>query len=172
MAAPAPAGSPSPPSVNPVPRKAAAYGLAVMTLLNFVNYIDRFVLPAVGPKIKAELNLTDAQLGLLGSAFLFSYLLTSPIFGRMGDRGSRTRLMAVGVAVWSLATAAGGAARNLTQMFFARGAVGVGEALVRDDFADAHRRLLSAREARPRVCHFLSRDSRGQRRRLPAGRAY
>ena len=118
----------APPAAAAVPRKAAAYGLAVMTLLNFVNYIDRFVLPAVGPKIKDELLLTDAQLGLLGSAFLFSYLLTSPIFGRLGDRGSRTRLMAVGVAAWSLATAAGGAVKNLTQMFIARGAVGVGEA--------------------------------------------
>ena len=128
------AGSDSPRSTSPpspadaVPRKAAAYGLAVMTLLNFVNYIDRFVLPAVGPKIKDELGLSDAQLGLLGSAFLVSYLLTSPIFGRLGDRGSRTRLIAVGVGVWSLATAAGGIVKNLAQMFVARGAVGVGEA--------------------------------------------
>jgi len=115
-------------AADAVPRRAAAYGLAVMTLLNFVNYIDRYVLPAVGPKIKDELGLSDAQLGLLGSAFLFSYLLTSPIFGRLGDRGSRTKLIAVGVGVWSLATAAGGIVRNLTQMFVARGVVGVGEA--------------------------------------------
>ena len=115
-------------AADAVPRRAAAYGLAVMTLLNFVNYIDRYVLPAVGPKIKDELGLSDAQLGLLGSAFLFSYLLTSPIFGRLGDRGSRTKLIAVGVGVWSLATAAGGMVRNLSQMFVARGVVGVGEA--------------------------------------------
>jgi MFS family permease len=114
-------------TTDAVPRR-AAYGLAVMTLLNFVNYIDRYVLPAVGPKIKDELGLTDAQLGLLGSAFLFSYLLTSPIFGRLGDRGSRTKLIAVGVGVWSLATAAGGMVRNLSQMFVARSVVGVGEA--------------------------------------------
>ena len=115
-------------AADAVPRRAAAYGLAVMTLLNFVNYIDRYVLPAVGPKIKDELGLSDAQLGLLGSAFLFSYLLTSPIFGRLGDRGSRTKLIAVGVGVWSLATAAGGMVRTLSQMFVARGVVGVGEA--------------------------------------------
>jgi MFS family permease len=115
-------------TADAVPRRAAAYGLAVMTLLNFVNYIDRYVLPAVGPKIKDELGLSDAQLGLLGSAFLFSYLLTSPIFGRLGDRGSRTKLIAIGVGVWSLATAAGGMVRNLSQMFVARGVVGVGEA--------------------------------------------
>src|SRR4249920_137583 len=115
-------------AADAVPRRAAAYGLAVMTLLNFVNYIDRYVLPAVGPKIKDELGLSDAQLGLLGSAFLFSYLLTSPIFGRLGDRGSRTKLIAIGVGAWSLATAAGGMVRNLSQMFIARGIVGVGEA--------------------------------------------
>lgn len=109
-------------------RRAAAYGLGVMTLLNFVNYIDRYVLPAVAPRIKDALSLTDTELGFLGSAFLFSYFLTSPVFGWLGDRLSRTRLMAVGVAIWSLATAGGGLARNLWQMILARGSVGVGEA--------------------------------------------
>jgi MFS transporter, Spinster family, sphingosine-1-phosphate transporter len=109
-------------------RGAAAYGLGLMTLLNFVNYIDRYVLPAVAPRVKAELGLTDTQLGFLGSAFLFSYFVVSPLFGWLGDRLSRTRLMAFGVAVWSLATAGGGLARNFIQMAFARGAVGVGEA--------------------------------------------
>jgi MFS transporter, Spinster family, sphingosine-1-phosphate transporter len=109
-------------------RSAAAYGLGVMTLLNFVNYIDRYVLPAVSPRIQEALHLSDAQLGLLGSAFLVSYFATSPIFGWLGDRLSRTRLMAVGVAIWSLATALGGLARSFFQMAMARGAVGVGEA--------------------------------------------
>ncbi len=109
-------------------RGAAAYGLGLMTLLNFVNYIDRYVLPAVAPRIKEELSLTDTQLGFLGSAFLFLYFIASPLFGWMGDRLSRTRLMACGVAVWSLATAGGGLARNFLQMAIARGAVGVGEA--------------------------------------------
>ena len=45
-------------------RKAAGYGLALMTLLNFVNYIDRYVLPAVGPRVKESLNLTDTQFGI------------------------------------------------------------------------------------------------------------
>jgi len=109
-------------------RQAAAYGLGVMTLLNFVNYIDRYVLPAVAPRIQDALSLTDTEVGFLGSAFLFSYFLTSPIFGWLGDRLSRTKLMAFGVAIWSLATAGGGLAGNLWHMLFARGAVGVGEA--------------------------------------------
>src|SRR5450756_1045170 len=97
-------------------RQAAAYGLGLMTLLNFVNYIDRYILPAVAPRIKEALSLTDTELGFLGSAFLFSYFFTSPLFGWLGDRFSRTRLMAIGVAIWSLATAGGGLARNLGQM--------------------------------------------------------
>ncbi len=109
-------------------RQAAAYGLGLMTLLNFVNYIDRYILPAVAPRIQEALSLTDTELGVLGSAFLFSYLFTSPLFGWLGDRFSRTRLMAIGVAIWSLATAGGGLARNFGQMLMARGVVGVGEA--------------------------------------------
>ncbi|HEY3384352.1 MAG TPA: MFS transporter [Vicinamibacterales bacterium] len=111
-----------------LPRRAAAYGLGLMTLLNFVNYIDRTILAAVLPRVKTELGLTDDQLGLLAGAFLFSYLLTSPIFGQLGDRLSRTRLMAAGVAIWSLATAGAGFARSFAQMFAARATVGVGEA--------------------------------------------
>ncbi len=109
-------------------RGAAAYGLGLMTLLNFVNYIDRYVLPAVAPRIKAELSLTDTQVGFFQTAFLFSYFILSPLFGWMGDRVSRTRIMAAGVAIWSLATAGGGLARNFLQMSCARGSVGVGEA--------------------------------------------
>ncbi len=109
-------------------RGTAAYGLAVMTLLNFVNYIDRYVLPAVAPRVKEALALNDEQLGFLGSAFLLSYLATSPLFGYLGDRFSRTRLMGLGVAVWSFATAGAGLARSYVHMLVARGAVGVGEA--------------------------------------------
>jgi predicted MFS family arabinose efflux permease len=111
-----------------LPRRVAAYGLVVMTLLNFVNYIDRYVLPAVGPRVKESLALSDAQLGFLGSAFLFAYMLLSPLFGRLGDRGPRTRLMALGVGIWSIATAGAGLVRNFAQMLAARAAVGVGEA--------------------------------------------
>ncbi len=109
-------------------RRTAAYGLTVMTLLNFVNYIDRYVLPAVAPRVKEALGLSDEQLGFMGSAFLLSYLATSPLFGYLGDRLSRTRLMGFGVALWSFATAGAGLARSFGQMLVARGAVGVGEA--------------------------------------------
>src|SRR5438093_9488409 len=108
--------------------RAAYYGLAVVALLNFLNYIDRYILAAVLPRIQSDLGLTNRQAGFLATAFLVTYFITSPIFGPLGDRLSRTRLMALGVSAWSVATAATGVARNFAQMLMARSAVGVGEA--------------------------------------------
>src|SRR5438128_9446661 len=106
-------------------RGAAYYGLAIVTLLNFLNYIDRFILAAVLPSVKAELALTDFQLGLLANAFLVAYFVTCPFFGVLGDRVSRTRLMAVGVSAWSVATVATGLMRSFSQLLMARSCVGV-----------------------------------------------
>src|SRR6266481_500716 len=109
-------------------RDAAFYALGVVTILNFLNYIDRFILAAVLPRVKVELALTDFQLGLLANAFLVAYFVTSPVFGVLGDRVARPRLMAAGVGVWSVATAAAGITRNFVQLLLARACVGVGEA--------------------------------------------
>jgi sugar phosphate permease len=108
--------------------RGATYALLIVTLLNFLNYIDRFILAAVLPRVKAEFVLTDFQLGLLANAFLVAYFVTSPLFGVLGDRTSRPRLMAAGVGAWSIATAAAGLTRNFGQLLFARAGVGVGEA--------------------------------------------
>jgi MFS family permease len=108
--------------------RGATYALLVVTLLNFLNYIDRFILAAVLPRVKTELVLTDFQLGLLANAFLVAYFLTSPLFGALGDRESRPRLMGIGVGLWSIATAAAGLTRNFVQLLVARAWVGVGEA--------------------------------------------
>ena len=78
--------------------RSAYYALTVVTLLNFLNYIDRYILAAVLPRVQSELGLTSAQAGLLAPAFLVAYFITSPIFGVLGDRFSRTRLMALRVA--------------------------------------------------------------------------
>lgn len=109
-------------------RRVAYYGLAVLTLLNFLNYIDRYILSAVLPSIKTDLRLTDFELGMLGNAFLVTYFIISPLFGRLGDRLSRTRLVSAGVAAWSVATAGSGIAGSFAQLFTARATVGVGEA--------------------------------------------
>ena len=114
--------------MNP-PRRAAFWAVALLTLANLLNYLDRFIVPALVESLKrSEMKPNDAQLGLLATAFLIVYMLASPVFGRLGDRGNRPRLLAAGVALWSLATAAGAFAGSYAALFAARAAVGVGEA--------------------------------------------
>jgi MFS family permease len=109
--------------------RGARAALAVLTLLNLFNYMDRFVLSSLVESLKAsELHLTDTQLGALATGFILVYMLTSPIFGTLGDRRGRPRLLAAGVAVWSVATALAGIARSFTGLFAARASVGIGEA--------------------------------------------
>ena len=110
---------------NALPR----YALAILTLINLFNYLDRWVVAAVVESIKkSELHLSDTQLGLVGTGFIVVYTLTSPLFGALGDRRKRPPLIALGVAVWSVATSLAGFARGFVSLFIARSAVGVGEA--------------------------------------------
>ena len=110
-------------------RRSAGWALALLTAVNLVNYLDRFIVPALVESLKrSEMRPTDAQLGSLATAFLLVYTVASPVFGRLGDRRRRPRLLAAGVALWSLATAAGAFAHTFGQLFAARAAVGVGEA--------------------------------------------
>src|SRR3954468_3218534 len=93
------------------PARVARWGLFVLTLVNLFNYLDRFVVSALVESLKnSELHLSDAQLGALATGFLLVYMLNSPIFGTLGDRGNRPRLIAFGVGIWSIATALGGVA--------------------------------------------------------------
>jgi MFS family permease len=109
--------------------RAAAYALAVLTFINLFNYLDRWVLSAVLESIKhSELHFTDTQLGAIATGFIIVYMLTSPIFGTLGDRKRRPPLIALGVAIWSVATTMAGFARGFATLFTARAAVGVGEA--------------------------------------------
>jgi MFS family permease len=109
-------------------RRAAAYALAVLTFINLFNYLDRWVLSAVLEAIKRDLHFSDTQLGSLATGFIIVYMLTSPVFGTLGDRRRRPPLIALGVAIWSVATGAAGFARGFVSLFTARATVGVGEA--------------------------------------------
>ena len=105
--------------------------LAIVTLLtglNFLNYLDRFIVAAVLPRIKEEFQLSDFEGGLLATVFLLGYFATAPIFGTLGDRMPRKWLIAVGVLLWSAATIASGLATGLGTLIAARVAVGIGEA--------------------------------------------
>jgi MFS transporter, Spinster family, sphingosine-1-phosphate transporter len=107
----------------------AGWGLAVLSFINLFNYLDRYLLSALVERLKhSELALTDAQLGALMSAFLAVYTLSAPVFGALGDRRARPRLIAFGVACWSVATALSGLAGSYVGLLAARAAVGIGEA--------------------------------------------
>ncbi|HEX6084029.1 MAG TPA: MFS transporter [Thermoanaerobaculia bacterium] len=106
----------------------ATRALAVLTFINLFNYIDRWVVAAVVEPVKRDLGLSDTQMGLIATSFIFVYMLVSPVFGILGDRKARPPLIALGVAVWSLATGLAGFARGFWSLFIARSAVGVGEA--------------------------------------------
>src|SRR5256885_3693111 len=78
--------------------------LAILTSINLLNYIDRFVFPAVSESIKhSALHPTDTAIGLGSTAFLAVYLVTAPFFGAVGDRPQRTRWVAAGILLWSAA---------------------------------------------------------------------
>lgn len=102
--------------------------LLLLTGINLLNYLDRYILAALAPAIQKDIQINDAQIGFLATAFMFSYFLISPLFGRMGDTKPRFQVMALGVSLWSLATALSGVAKNYLGILAARFAIGVGEA--------------------------------------------
>jgi MFS transporter, Spinster family, sphingosine-1-phosphate transporter len=110
--------------------RAARTGLIVLTLVNMLNYVDRQVVSALGPSLMSPdgLHLSYTQFGSLASAFMILYMISSPIFGKLGDRVHRPKLMAVGVAIWSTFTALGACAWSFLSLFAFRAVVGIGEA--------------------------------------------
>lgn len=137
----------APAAPTPMTRRQAV-ALVLLTLVSFANYVDRMVLPALAQPIKAEFALSDKQFGLLtGFAFVLLYTFTSLPMARLADQVSRSRVLAVALAFWSLATAACGFVRSYGQLLLARLFVGVGEsgcqpigyALITDYFATGQR---------------------------------
>jgi len=112
--------------------KTSAYSYYALALLMFVyvlNFLDRVIILYLFPLIKTEYSFTDLQLSLLGTtAFVIFYTALGIPFGRLSDKGSRTKLIAVGLAVWSLFTGLTGFAWDFWSLFFFRLMVGVGEA--------------------------------------------
>jgi MFS family permease len=102
--------------------------LGVLTGLNGLNYLDRYVGAATLPLMLSSLALSDAAGGALQSAFILTYALVCPLIGWVGDRGPRMKLAAAGVFVWSLATVGSGLAPTYAVLLLARAVVGVGEA--------------------------------------------
>src|SRR3972149_3948739 len=94
--------------------------VCLLTGLNLLNYLDRYIITAVSPRIQDELHLSDFQTGAILSAFMLGYFITSPAFGALGDKHARKGLISIGVALWSIATAVSGLARGFISMSMAR----------------------------------------------------
>jgi predicted MFS family arabinose efflux permease len=106
-----------------------AYVLLMLVLVYTFNFIDRQIVGILAVPIKADLGLTDTQLGLMGGlAFALFYTGLGVPVAMLADRYSRTWIMTVALALWSAMTAVCGLAQNFTQLFLARLGVGVGEA--------------------------------------------
>lgn len=113
----------------------AKYALALLLAINLFNYIDRQILSATLPKIRLDARILQpddphkmTKLGWLATAFMVSYMLFSPLFGRLGDRMSRWALVGIAVLIWSLATGGTGLATGYLVLFLTRCVVGIGEA--------------------------------------------
>lgn len=108
--------------------RGATFAVMVLTMMNLLNYLDRFMPSAVKDLFKKDLNLSDEDTSWPFTAFVLVYMIASPCFGSVADKGPRKILIAIGVAVWSLATAAGGLAQGFWSFLAARAMVGIGEA--------------------------------------------
>jgi predicted MFS family arabinose efflux permease len=111
------------------PTSSASFALFVLFAINLLNFFDRQLPGALAEPIRKEFHLSDTALGLLGTIATLMYALVGLPLGRLADKWYRTRLIAIGTAVWSLLTGASGLAQNFWQLFISRLGVGLGEAV-------------------------------------------
>ncbi len=112
------------------PRPAYAwYVVGVLLIVGITSYLDRYIVSLLVEPIKADLGLSDTQVSLLqGTAFAVFFVAFSLPCGALVDRVSRRTILAIGIALWSVMTAAGGLADNFWELFLSRAGVGIGEA--------------------------------------------
>ena len=109
--------------------KAAYHALGILTIVYSINFIDRQLLSILQESIKADLMLSDAQLGLLtGFAFALFYTFAGLPIASLADRSNRRNIVAISLTIWSGMTAISGLAQNYWQLLAARVGVGIGEA--------------------------------------------
>ena len=103
--------------------------LFLLSLSVFINYVDRGNLSVAAPLLKGELNLSASQLGVLLGAFFWTYMALMIVSGWLVDRFHVGRVLAVGFAVWSLATGLTGLAHGFTTLLICRMLLGAGESV-------------------------------------------
>jgi MFS family permease len=107
----------------------AWYVVCILTLAYMFSFLDRQILALLVEPIRADLHISDTQMSLLqGLAFGIFYTLLGIPIGRLADRRSRRVIIATGISIWCLMTAACGLAKNFGQLFIARVGIGIGEA--------------------------------------------
>src|SRR4029077_301291 len=104
------------------------FALAVLFVMNTLNYVDRYAFFAVSSPIQRDLHIDDYWFGWLGSAFMIVYTVVAPFTGWLGDRFNRKLLIFGGVGLWSLATVGAALSGDFYHMFFWRALLGIGEA--------------------------------------------
>jgi len=105
------------------------FAVAVLMIAYMFSFIDRMILSLLVEPIKQDLNLSDVKISLLqGFAFALFYTLAGIPVGRLVDAGKRTRIIALGITLWCIMTAACAFAQRFWQLFLTRSGVGVGEA--------------------------------------------
>src|SRR2546426_9984038 len=114
------------------PLSGASAALGLLLVINLFNYIDRQVLAAVEPEIRATFFASNdlnamAKTGLLGDAFFVTYMISAPILGLLADRISRWIIVGSAVILWSLASGGSGLAATFAILFATRICVGIGE---------------------------------------------
>src|SRR5437660_3516876 len=82
----------------------ARFAFTILLIINILNYADRYVLPAILPKIRSDLGLTPLQEGFLGSAFLLVYAFATLPLGVWADRSIRKNIVGLCIGIWSIAT--------------------------------------------------------------------
>jgi len=116
--------------LNAAPESARVRWLLISFFLlsSSLNYVDRLLLASLAPVLKAEFHLSDLGYGNLVAVFAITYALCAPVMGWLMDRVGLTPVASLAVGIWSIAGIATGFARSFAQLFWARLALGVGEA--------------------------------------------
>ena len=108
--------------------RTAGTALFLLTSLNLFNFIDRYILPGVQPLVQKEFRVNDAQIGLLTTAFFFTYMLAAPATGWLGDHFPRKPLIVIGALLWSVATLYTAKVHSYQTLLIRHTIVGIGEA--------------------------------------------